>query len=333
MPLTAEPRITPSRIKTRQLQLLSQIEREGSVLRAAESLGISQPAASRLLGELEDKVGVALFERHARGVSATPAGAILIRRAAAALAEIDRAQAEVAEWQRGGRLPLAIGSLLGPCADYVPRALLALARQAPNVVVTVHVDTSRALIQALMQSQFDLVLARVRDASLQPELVFEPLVEEVFALIVRPGHALARKRRLALADLVDEPWILPPAGTDLRARLDALCVQQGLPLLKSLVETVSAPLTLGLLRLADTVAVLPREFVRPAVAAGTVAELRIELGVRSEPFGLITRRGREPSPQLRSALQAFREAARSTYPAAVPTPAPVAPARRGAHRR
>lgn len=307
-------RITPSRINTRQLQLLSQIERDGSVLRAAEALGISQSAASRLLSELEAKVGVALFERHARGVTPTAAGLIVIRRSAAALAEIDRAQAEVAELQRGGRPPVAIGSLLGPCSNFVPRALLALAKLDPNIVVTVQVETSRALIEALMHAQFDLVLARVRDASLQPELVFEPLVEEVFAVVVRPGHPLARKRQLRLADLVDEAWILPPAGTDLRARLDALCVQQGLPLLKSLVETVSAPLSLNLLRLSDAVTVLPREFLRPYEAGGSVAVLRIDLGVRSEPFGLITRRGHATSPQLDRALQAFRETARAVYP-------------------
>jgi DNA-binding transcriptional LysR family regulator len=314
---TTTPRITPLRIKTRHLQLLSQVERDGSVLRAAESLGMSQSAASRLLSELERSIGVALLERHARGVTPTRAGEIVIRRAAAALSEIERAQRDVADLQRGGRIPLSIGSLLSPCSDYLPSALLALSKAEPDIAVQVHVDTSRTLVQGLLNARFDLVLARVQDASLQPELVVEPLVEETFTVVARPGHPLGRKRRLALSDLVEEPWVLPPVGTDLRARLDALCVQQGLPLLRSVVETISAPLMLNLLRLSGAITVLPTAFVRPYCAAGALSALRIDLGIRSENFGLLTRRQPVRSPALANALAVFRKAAIAAYPSAL----------------
>ena len=189
----AEPRITPSRIKTRQLQLLSQIERDGSVLRAADALGISQSAASRMLSELERDIGVKLFSRHARGMVPTPSGEVLIRRAGAALSELARARQEVALLQRGGRVPLSIGSLLSPCSGYLPKALMALAQAEPDLLVSVHVDTSLALIDALVHARFDFVVARVRDASLEPELVFEPLVDETFVVIA--GVIALQRRR------------------------------------------------------------------------------------------------------------------------------------------
>ena len=145
--------------------------------------------------------------------------------------------------------------------------------------------------------------------------MFEPLVEEPFSVVVRAGHPLARRRRLVVADLVDQPSILPPFGTDLRARLDALCVQQGLPLLKSVVETVSIRVMLNLLRLSDALVLLPQDYVRPYCTAGSLAMLRIDLGVRSERYGLITRRHHTPSAQLLRALQVFRESALATFPA------------------
>jgi len=313
-------KIASTHIKTRHLQLMTQLMRDGSLVHAAQALGMSQSAASKLLTNLERDVGVPLFVRHARGVVPTPYGEILTRRAAAALAEIGRAAEEMEDVRRGARVPLSIGSLLSPSSTYLPAALLQLAKEAPEILVKVHVDTSRALVEGLMDARFDLVLARVRDASLEPELLFEPVVAEPICVIVRSGHPLARKRKLKLADLIDQPWILPPAGADLRARIDALCMQQGLPLLTSLMETLSAPVMLSTVRMSNALVLLPEEFARPYCATGWLAVLNIDLGVRSEIFGVITRRNRQASPQVQRALDTFRKSAQDMYgrtPAAV----------------
>src|SRR5580704_883228 len=84
-----------SRLKTRQMVLLLCLYEQRSVLRAAKSAGMTQPAASKMLGELEDRLGVKLFERYARGVEATWYGEILVRHARAALVEIERAHEEI----------------------------------------------------------------------------------------------------------------------------------------------------------------------------------------------------------------------------------------------
>lgn len=307
------PNFSPGHIKTRQLQLLVQLQQAGSVFHAAQALGMSQSAASRLLTSLESDIGVQLFERHARGMVPTAYGAIVTSRAAAALAELVRAGEEVEALARSDRVPVSIGSLLSPSSTYLPTALLQLARSAPEILVNVHVDTSRALVEGLMSARFDLVLARVRDASLEPELSFEPLTAEPLSVVVRAGHPLARKRKLVLADLVGQPWVLPPRDTDLRMRLDALCVQRGLPLPSGLIESISVPVVMGMLRMSDALAMLPTEFARPYCGEGWLAILRVDLGVRSENFGIITRRRRAKPPQLKHALQIFRETAHAFY--------------------
>lgn len=302
-----------SHVKMRQLLLLAQLHASGSLLHAAESLGMSQSAASKLLGNLEDEVGVPLFNRHARGVLPTPYGEIFVRRALAALNEITRAADEMSNYRSGARIQVMIGSLLSPSANFLPRALLRLAKEHPELLLNVQVDTSRNLIEGLLEGRFDLIVARVRDASRQPELAFEPLVAEPFRVIARRGHPLTRKRTLRLEDLAGLDWILPPAGTDLRARIDALYVQNGLPVLTSVVETLSLPIMMGVLRMSDALVLLPEEFATPFCEDGLWANLRIDLGVRAENYGIITRRHHEPSPQVRQTVKALRETAVSLW--------------------
>ncbi|MCW5653899.1 LysR family transcriptional regulator [Hydrogenophaga sp.] len=310
---TRAPRLVSSHLKMRQLQLLAQLRETGSVIHAAEALNMSQSAASRLLSSLESDVGVALFERHARGVSPTPVGEIVTRRAVSALAEMARAGHEVQDFVRGNRLPLSIGGLLSLSSTFLPRAVLELARQAPDLLIKVDTDRSRTLIDGLLAARFDVVIARVRDASLEPDLVFEPLSTEPIKVYVRPGHALSRRRRLGLADVTSEKWVLPPPETDMRVRLDALCVQSGLPRIAGLIETLSVPVILSVVRMSDALVALPREFARPFCDSGLLSMLAVDLGDRTENVGIITRRHHDASPPLRQALRVFREVSAAMY--------------------
>lgn len=310
------PTLNPSRVRTRQLQLVARVLEDGSVLRASEALGMSQSAASRLLAELERELGTPLFTRHGRGMAPTAAGSIVGRRAQAVMAELARARDDLLRLRHGARAHVALGSLLSPCSDLLPASLLRLAREEPPLTVSVQVDTSRALVEGLLAARYDLVIARVGDASLEPELHFEPLAEELFCVVARPGHPLAGRRRVTLADVAAERWVLPPAGSDLRQRLETLFLQNGLPPVAAAVETVSAPLVQSLLRLSDMVAALPREFVRPYLRARSLAMLKLDLAVRSDRFGLVTRRHRAVSPEAGRVLQVLREQAAQLYRAA-----------------
>jgi len=311
----ARPRaaLALTRIKTRQLLLLAELDRERSVLRAAEAVGMSQPAASKLLRELEESLGVALFERHARGVEPNAYGEIVMRHAHSVLAEMHRAQEEVEALRRGGRYRVAIGSVVSPSADMLPIALSLLAARHPQLHVSVEMDTSPAMVARLLEGRLDIVIGRIHDPELAAALAFEALADEPHSLIARAGHPLARRRRLRVEDLVASAWVLPPAGSIVRERLEAMFLQRGLAPPQRIVETLSVPLITNLLRHSDMLVALPEQVVRPYCDAGMLRVLPIELNVRMDAFGLITRRDHRLSRHAEEALDALREAARAVY--------------------
>lgn len=307
------PASVPTRIKTRQLVLLAHLDRERSLLHAAEAAGMSQPAASKLLRELEEALGVPLFERHARGVAPTGYGEILMRRAHAVLAEIRHAQEEVQALRRGERYRVAVGSVMSPGTDLLPSALQLLEARHPQMVVSVEMDTSRPLVHRLLEGRLDIVIGRILDPDSAHLLNFEGLAEEPHSLIARAGHPLARRRRLGIEDLVGYTWVLPPRESILRERLNTMFLQRGLPLPARVIETSSVPMITNLLRRSDMLVALPEDVVRPFCDAGMLRVLPVDLNVRMDAFGIITRRDYALSPHTQGALAALREAAMRVY--------------------
>lgn len=303
-------RFVRSHLKTRQLVLLVELGRHGSILHAAEAAHLTQPAASKLLAELEHALGVKLFERLPRGVAPTSHGEVMIRRAGAALAELDAGHQEVMELLSGLQGRVAVGAVLTPSTTLLPAAVVALKALQPRVQVAITVDTSKLLTQQLQNGELDLVIGRVLDSASAAQLSFEPLLDEPHSLIVRAGHPLAGQHGLSLKTLSQQAWILPPAGSILRDRLTALFLSAGLDQPQQAVETLSPPVVTQLLVQSDMVVALPPELVQPYLEAGLLQVLDFDLGLRMDAYGLITRRGHQPSPGAALMLGCLREEAR-----------------------
>ncbi|MGE8279384.1 MAG: LysR substrate-binding domain-containing protein [Stenotrophomonas sp.] len=305
-----------TRLKTRHLLLLLHLYEQRSVLRAAEAANMTQPAASKLLAEMEDLLGVPLFERHARGVEPTWYGQVMIRRARAALSEIGRAQDEIAALRSGLTGQAAIGTVVNPGTNLVPQAVAALKRDFPDILIRIEMDYSRPLVAKLLDGQLDIVVGRIMGAEGSSELEFEPLADEPHSVIVRAGHPLAGRSRVGYADLVEHGWIMPPEGSVLRSRLDAVFLEHGLVPPRNIVETTSLPVTIHLLRHSDLLTALPAESVAPYLQTGQMVVLPIALDVRMEFFGIIRRRDQLLSPGAERVLEALRLTARRLYPPA-----------------
>ncbi len=303
----------PARLKTRHLMLLLHLDEQGSVLRAAEAARMTQPAASKLLAEMEGLLGVPLFDRHARGVQPTWYGQVLIRRARSALLEIGRAQEEIAALRDGRMGQASIGTVVNPGTNLVPAAVAAIKREHPDILVRVEMDYSRPLVARLLDGQLDLVVGRIMEPAGGKDLEFEPLAEEPHSVIVRSDHPLAGREGLVHADLAPYGWILPPPDSVLRTRLDTMFLEHGLQPPANVVETSSLPVTVNLLRASDLLTALPAEAVAPYLTARQLAVLPLELGVGMESFGIIRRR-HLLSPAAQRVLDALRVAAASLYP-------------------
>jgi|EP01034_Spumella_vulgaris_P031071 DNA-binding transcriptional LysR family regulator len=315
MPDPRSDRFVRSHLKTRHLVLLVELGRHGSILHAAQAANLTQPAASKLLGELEHALNVQLFERLPRGVVPTWYGEVMIRRASAALAEMDAAHQEVMELLSGLSGRVAMGTVLTPSAGLVTDAVKLIKSRNARLQVAITVDTSKVLAERLRAGELDLVIGRILDTALTAELNFEPLTDEPHSVIAGAGHPLAGRKDLQLADLSREGWVLPPAGSILRDRLTALFLSQGLEPPSETVETLALPVVTNLLSGSRMVAALPEELVRPYLDAGLLVVLPYELGLRMDLYGIVTRRQHQLSPGAEAMLATVREVAALRYPA------------------
>jgi len=308
------PWFNASRLKTRQLLLLLHLYEQRSVLRAAEAASMTQPAASKLLAEMEDLLGVKLFERHARGVEPTWYGQVLVRRARAAMSEIGRAQEEIAALRSGRMGQASIGTVVNPGTTLVPQAIAEVKREFPDILIRVEMDYSRHLVEKLLDGQLDIVIGRIMGPEGAGELDFEPLADEPHSVIARAGHPLSNRGTLQHVDLVRYGWVLPPADSVLRSRLDSMFLEHGVQAPMNAIETSSLPVTTNLLRGSDLLTALPVDSVAPLIQAKLLTVLPIDLGVRMESFGIILRRDYVLPPGAERILQALRSTARRLYP-------------------
>ncbi|HZX25690.1 MAG TPA: LysR substrate-binding domain-containing protein [Telluria sp.] len=307
MPSLPSDRFIRSHLKTRHLVLLVELGRHASILQAAEAAGLTQPGASKLIGELEHALGVPLFERLPRGVVPTWYGKVLIRRAGAALAEMDAAHQEVMQGMAGVGGRASVGSVLTPSMSLVPQAVKLVKDLNPRIEIMVSVDTSKVLVERLRAGELDIVVGRILDPAAAAELHFEPLADEPHVLIVRAGHPWLARADLSLADIAGGAWVLPSAGR-LRDQLMALFIARGLELPHDIVETSALSLIPRLLADSDRVVALPPELVRSHLDAGHLAILPMDVGLRADVYGIVTRKRHHLSPSAHAMLEALREA-------------------------
>jgi DNA-binding transcriptional LysR family regulator len=318
MPRTPIDWLARSRLTARQLALIVQLDEKGSVLHAAEAAHMTQPAASRLLHTIEDALGVALFERHPRGVMVTPYGEVLVRHARAALAEFKQAHEEVEALASGIAGNVRIGTAVTSATDLVPMAVARLTARHPRVRVEVELGFSEALVAQVLERKLDIAIARLHPSRELAGLDFAALGEEPHGMIARVGHPLARTKSLDLADLAGQTWVLPPPGNVLRDRLTVLFLQKGVDLPRQVVETSALPVITSLLRMSDMVAPLAIEVVRPYFETGLLTRLPMRLDLRLGAAGIVTRHGHELSPGAQAMMTELRAVATRLYPRKVP---------------
>jgi len=304
-------------LKTRQLALLVRLDDERSLVRAAATAGLTQPAASKLLRQIESALDVKLFDRHARGMTPTCYGEILIRHARLALSELGLAREEIVALKSGLSGKAAIGTVLSPGTNLVPKAIVRMKQRYPGILACVEIGPSRELVRKLLQGDLDMVVGRVIDCTHADELVYEPLAaDEPHAVIASAQHPLAGRKEVRLEHLVEQPWILPPAGSVVRDKLTDLFVQHGLSRPTNIIETDSLPVITSLLRHSNMVVALPEQAVYSCCKAGVLTVLVGNLPLSAGAFGLITRRHHRLSPGAQVMLSVLREEAGQMWPVA-----------------
>lgn len=307
------PWFVRARLKTRQLMLLIAIEEQGNIHRAAEVLNMSQPAASKLLKDLEDLIGVSLFERLPRGMRPTWYGESMIRHARIALSSLNEAGAEIDALKAGHAGNVAIGAIAGPAMTLLPPALALINQEHPDLRVSVLVESSDVLLEHLAQNKIDLMIGRLFARHDKRNLQYEPVAEEEVCAIARPDHPLLGMKRPTLKELAQASWVVPPEGSVLRHRFELMFQNAGLQVPRRAVGTAALVLLPRLLRDSDHLAVVPVDVGRYYAEHGMVRIVPVELSCRMDSFGFITRTDWLLSPGAQTVLAAMKEAAAEVY--------------------
>jgi DNA-binding transcriptional LysR family regulator len=304
-----------SQLKMRQLALVVHIDEHRTMTRAAAAAGLTQPAAAKLLRQVESLLDVKLFERHARGMAPTCYGEILVRHARMALSDIGHAREEITALKSGLAGKATVGTELGPGTHIVPMAIARVKQRYPGLLVGTEINSNRELVQKLLQGHFDIVVARLLQARCPDELLYEPIAtDEPHAIVAGAEHPLARGTGLDLEDLIDQPWILPPEGNLVRDRLFSLFIERGLVLPTNIVEALSLPAITGLLQRSHYLAVLPEQAVQPCCKTGILKVLVRNLPLGIGGFGLVTPRHHKLLPGAQWLLNTLREVGKDLHP-------------------
>ena len=204
------------------MRMIVALDDHGKVSAAAQVLNISQPAASRMIAEMEDILGAELCERLPRGVALTPAGQALARRARAVLLEMREVDREIADLKTGKGGTVFLGSVTAPAIELAVPAIQRIRERYPRIEINIQVDTSIVLARELLASRHDFIIARIPD-DLNPRLFESKVIGiEKACLIVRRGHPLTGRSAVPLDRLAAYDWVFQPGGTLLRRTVEGI---------------------------------------------------------------------------------------------------------------
>jgi len=298
-----------SRLRLRQLRLMLALQEFGSLRRAADHIGMTQPAATKMLHEAEDLLGVELFERLPRGMRSTPFGETVIYYARMVFAELSGMREELVALQSGNLGRVAVGAIPALASGLLTRTIATLKQSHPRLSMSIQVDTSDVLVQALLQDQLDIVLGRIPPGARAEELLFDSLGEEELCVIAGAQNPLAQEKHLGWAELQNMTWVLQQQPSPMRAIINQVFHNARVDIPNSIVETTSIMTLLSLIQQTDMLGVTPVSVVEDYPGRDLLAVLPIKFEARLPPYGLITRRHRIQS----SAMQAFMNSVRAEH--------------------
>ncbi|MDF3919859.1 LysR substrate-binding domain-containing protein [Salinicola salarius] len=283
------------RLKFRHLQLFVALDDHRNLHRAAARLGMSQPAASKLLGDLEHLLGVSLFERHSRGVTPNWYGESLIRHARGMLTSLTQASDEINALKEGNAGTVSIGTVLAPAVTLLASAVESVHRDSPHLEVNIDVGVSRNLVPRLRDGEFDFAIARIPSGMPAGDFVFEEIGEEALCFVCRAGHPLA-KDAFDLIPMLDYPWVLQPPGALMRQRVEHLFLHHKVAPPQRIINTPDIYMALAMVDKSDSITVTTREVADLLCTQPRFAILPSTDALSVQPFGLISLRERRMSP-------------------------------------
>lgn len=305
------------RFRLRDLHVFATVVQRGSMAKAAQQLGVSQPAVSEVISDLEHVLGVRLLDRSARGVEPTIYGDALLKRSVAAFDELKQSVRDIAFLSNPTEGELRIGCTDSLSTTLLPQIISRFSRQYPGV--SVHFDdvgarATEVLGPGLRDRTFDCVLQRIvlplPEEHLTDDINAEVLFDDELVVAAGSNTRWARRRSIDLAELIDEPWILPPPGTWYHAFVSKLFQARGLKVPKPSLVTHSIALRTRLLTEGSYLTTFASSVVRLNADRYALTILPVDFPVQPLPAGVLTLKNRTLSPVVERFLGIARAVAK-----------------------
>lgn len=302
------------RIKLRDLYILSAVVRWGSMAKAASHLGMSQPAVSEAIAALESALGVRLLDRYAQGVKSTIYADALLKRGQVVFDELRQGinDIEFLTNPEVGEVRVACAEFLS--ADFLPRAISLFSQRYPHVVFNVvQQDTTTLENRELQERLVDIVLARIPMNFVDDDLNVEVLFEDLHCIVAGATSPWATRQNIALGDLANEPWIIPPSSIVeklLRVEFERRNIR-----LNVSVNAASILLRNQLLATGRYISVMPFSLVSGNTTQWPIRALKVDdVHLTPPPISLVTLKRRTLSPVVELFIENLRDVAKSMVP-------------------
>ncbi len=284
------------RLKLRDLHLLLAVVESGSMGKAAAELAISQPAVSKAVADLEDTLGVRLLDRSPQGIEPTPYGRALLKCGTAVFDDLRQGirELEYLADPLGGELSIGCSEPLA--TGFVAAVVDRLSQQHPRAVVhIVSADPVVLLNRELRQRRIDLVLAPLTGLVLEHDVQVEVLFDDRHVVLASARSKWTRRRNVALAELIEEPWVLPRPDTPVGAYISAGFRAAGLEPPRARVLSFSIPLHEHLLATGRFLTTLPMSMLTFNRHL-PLKVLPVAFPVDARPIAVLTLKGRTLGP-------------------------------------
>jgi DNA-binding transcriptional LysR family regulator len=299
------------RLRVRDLYILSTVVKTGGMAKAARQLGMTQPSVSAAIGNLEHMLGVRLLDRSPRGIEPTIYAEAMLKRSHAVFDELTQSVKDVQSLADPTTGELRIGCAESTSATVLPRFIEPFCQKYPRVIVHVH-DVPPPAIEnpGLRDRKFDVVLARrpapQRGGRVTDDLNLEDLFDDPLIIAAGLRSRWARRRKIDLAELIDEPWILQPPNSWNYIHLAEACRSQGLAMPTARLSGFSMHLANHFVANGPFLTAQPKSVAQFC----SMKELPVKLPVRPWLITMVTLKNRTLSPIVGRFIECAREVAK-----------------------
>ena len=296
------------RLKLRDLDILMTVIQAGSMGKAADLLNIFQPAISKSIADLEHTLGVRLLDRKPQGVEPTPYALALIRRSAAAFNELKQGVQEIENLADPSSGELRIAGTEPMVAGVFPAVIDRLSRQYPRLVFRVtRISTDVPGFRALREREIELIIGRLPRLATEDDLEAELLFDDPLVVAAGLQSRWSRSRRIGLAELINEPWVLPPPEQFMGALITDLFHSSGLERPKNGVVCSSLIMSDALLANGRYLAIHSASRLQLSAKRLSIKVLPVRLPAQSSRVGIVKLKNRTLSPIAHLFIKSMRE--------------------------